>query len=154
LRQSLDPEAPSAVDAELARESSRLLDAVPLHDGTINVALEGGRREIPLVAAKVLLKVLADMGRGNAVTTVALVDELTPTLGKVEKGDPGVSLGIYGVAHPGPEYPVRGTRPISGTMRLPFSLKRRASQNVSAIRVFINPVIYAELCVQNVFITR
>lgn len=77
LHETLNSAVPSAIDAELARESSRLLESVQLKEGTINVALEGVGAKIPLAAARLLLKALAEMGRGHAVTAVALDDEIT-----------------------------------------------------------------------------
>ena len=77
LHEALGSAVPSAVDAELARESSRLLSGVQLNEGTINVALEGVGAKIPRAAAHVLLKALAEMGRGHAVATVALDEEVS-----------------------------------------------------------------------------
>ena len=77
LHEGSDVTIPSPLEAQLARESSRLLSAVQLKEGSINVALEGVGVKIPLAAARVLLKALAEIGRGHAVTTVSLDEELS-----------------------------------------------------------------------------
>lgn len=72
-----DPSAPSPAEVALAKESSRVLSALPLNDEPISADFEGIRVRIPAAAMRVLLKALAKMGRGHAVTTIALAEELS-----------------------------------------------------------------------------
>jgi excisionase family DNA binding protein len=80
------PEAvtPSADDAQLARESSRLLTRLRggAGKGTIRLRVESDdeREEsvsIPLAAFRLLTDILTEMAKGNAITVIPIHAELT-----------------------------------------------------------------------------
>ena len=73
----LDPVVPSAGDAELARESSRLLGVLPTQKEAVDLVLRGVAVKVPSLAIRVLLRVLKNVGEGHAVTVVALDQELS-----------------------------------------------------------------------------
>ncbi len=73
----LDPLVPSADDAELARESSRLLGVLPTQKEAVDLVLRGVAVKVPSLAVHVLLRVLKNVGEGHAVTVVALDQELS-----------------------------------------------------------------------------
>lgn len=80
---TLEPVAPTKAETELAQTSSRAL-AEYVQDAeaqTIRVLLEGGRRgeavKIPAVAFRLLVNILTQMAKGNAVTLIPVHAELT-----------------------------------------------------------------------------
>jgi len=72
---------PSAVEARLATDSSRVLSAHVSHGHTLSVRLGSGDNqeevEIPARAVDLLLDILTHMAEGNAVTVVPVHAELT-----------------------------------------------------------------------------
>lgn len=76
---SLPPLVPSAQDAALARDSSRLLAACIGRGATARLRVIDGDTEItvPIAALRMLVDILAQMARGNAVTIVPYNAELT-----------------------------------------------------------------------------
>ena len=75
-----DAVAPSEKEAELALESSRRL--APYVDDNLEVQIpeKGRKREklvIPAAAVKLLINILMEMSRGNAVTLIPIHAELT-----------------------------------------------------------------------------
>lgn len=73
----LDPVVPSADDAELARESSRLLEVLPSQEEAVDLVLRGVAVKVPSLAVRVLLRVLKEVGEGHTVAAVALNRELS-----------------------------------------------------------------------------
>ncbi|HKF46871.1 MAG TPA: excisionase family DNA-binding protein [Terracidiphilus sp.] len=77
----LTPALPSESDASLARETSRLLAPrvrakTPLSFRILDSA-KGETLRIPAPAAKMLVRILEEMARGNAVTLIPVHAELT-----------------------------------------------------------------------------
>jgi excisionase family DNA binding protein len=78
----IEPVAPSEKDTALAKESSRQL--APLLGAKKELALQvlkDGRPSdpvlVPMAAARVLMKVLTEMAKGNAVTLIPIQAELS-----------------------------------------------------------------------------
>jgi len=80
---ALDTVAPTERESQLAKESSRALSyyVQDTEEQTIRVLVEGGRLEeavtIPSVAFRLLVKILAQMAQGNAITLIPVHAELT-----------------------------------------------------------------------------
>jgi len=78
-----EPVAPSAADTLVARESARhLVDALAKANGTVRLRLEepDGTTEpitVPAAAFRLLLTILAEMAKGNAVRVIPHHAELT-----------------------------------------------------------------------------
>jgi excisionase family DNA binding protein len=80
---TIDPEAPSTMEVQIAKESSRKL--APLAGQTaptiqVQVAQGGKPPEIidlPSSAMKLLVRILTEMGKGNAVTLMPIHAQLT-----------------------------------------------------------------------------
>ena len=78
-----EPVAPSAADAVAARESApRLAGALATANGTVRLRLEEpeGANEpitVPATAFRLLVAILTEMARGNAVRVIPLHAELT-----------------------------------------------------------------------------
>ena len=78
-----EPVVPNAADTVAARESvPRLADAIAKANGAVRLRLEepGGSNEpivVPSGAFRLLLAILAEMARGNAVRVIPLQAELT-----------------------------------------------------------------------------
>lgn len=68
--------APSEQDAELAAAAGRALARAP-GDGLSVRLRDGSELPLPLAATRLLSRVLAEMGRGNAVTVIPNIAELT-----------------------------------------------------------------------------
>ncbi|MDG3008478.1 excisionase family DNA-binding protein [Paludisphaera mucosa] len=70
---------PTKADAALAEESGRRLAAHLDHDAELRLEVKGTSEELklPLSALRLLVRVLAELGRGNAVTLTPLRAELT-----------------------------------------------------------------------------
>jgi excisionase family DNA binding protein len=69
---------PSKEDAELATESSRVLSALTQGDGEFRVHLEDGQELVlPSAARTLLVLLLTEMSRGNAVRIIPIHAELT-----------------------------------------------------------------------------
>ena len=76
------PVLPSETEAILARETSRLLaarmqDADPMELRILNHDTPEETLKLPAPAVKLLLRILEEMARGNAVTLIPLHPELT-----------------------------------------------------------------------------
>ena len=75
------PALPSKADAILARKSARILASQILKAGPIPVRLLGGSAketiEVPAPAVKMLVRILNEMAKGNAVTLIPVQAELT-----------------------------------------------------------------------------
>jgi excisionase family DNA binding protein len=72
-----DTVIPSKEDVQLATESSRILSRVD-GDGELRVYLEGGiELRLPSAAKTLLIHLLTEMSRGNAVTVIPTTAELT-----------------------------------------------------------------------------
>lgn len=74
--------APSEADAELARESSRLLASLKLgRKASVQLRLEGAVESkavaVPVSAMRLFLHLLAEMSQGNAVALIPTHSELT-----------------------------------------------------------------------------
>jgi excisionase family DNA binding protein len=76
---SSPPLVPSARDAEVARDSSRLLAACIGRGETATLRVMDGRQDItvPVSALRMLVDILSQMARGNSVTIVPYHAELT-----------------------------------------------------------------------------
>ena len=80
---AFEPIAPTEQESRLAEESSRVLSSYvqDTESQTIKVVPEGGRAEeaviIPAVAFRLLIDILAQMARGNAIALVPVRAELT-----------------------------------------------------------------------------
>lgn len=77
----LTPTLPTESDASLAKETSRLLaprvcSSAPLSFRVLDAA-KGETLRIPAPAAKMLVRILEEMARGNAVTLISVHAELT-----------------------------------------------------------------------------
>jgi excisionase family DNA binding protein len=77
----LTPTLPTESDASLARETSRLLaprvrSSAPLRFRVLDAA-KGETLRIPAPAARMLVRILEEMARGNAVTLIPVHAELT-----------------------------------------------------------------------------
>jgi excisionase family DNA binding protein len=82
LFETLEPVAPTEVETELARESSRrLAHYLGARDGLrLQIIEEGGPGEalaVPVSAVRLLVHILTEMAQGNAVTLVPVHAELT-----------------------------------------------------------------------------
>jgi excisionase family DNA binding protein len=68
---------PTEADSRIAAESSRILAKLP-RERALHVQLEDGQTLVlPGAAARLLSHLLAEMGRGNAVTLIPIHAELT-----------------------------------------------------------------------------
>lgn len=81
-RTPLDPAIPTAHDAVLAREASRVLSGSGAGEPLLRVQLEEAGKELttldlPAPAARLLKHMLAEMAAGHAVTLVPLNAEIT-----------------------------------------------------------------------------
>jgi excisionase family DNA binding protein len=79
---TLAPELPSETEATLARETSRVLAARMQDADPMELRIPGHDTpeetlKLPASAVKLLLRILEEMARGNAVTLVPLHAELT-----------------------------------------------------------------------------
>ncbi|MGH8702174.1 MAG: excisionase family DNA-binding protein [Burkholderiales bacterium] len=76
---SLPPALPSAEEAKLARESSRLLAAFVGRGKAARLKVVIGKEEItvPVAALRLLVDILAQMAEGNAITIMPIHAELT-----------------------------------------------------------------------------
>lgn len=77
-----EPAMPSERDARLARESSRFFAAHPATGADVRLRLSEDGQDtepvaVPASAIRLLVDILAEMGRGNAVTLVPVHAELT-----------------------------------------------------------------------------
>ncbi len=74
-----DPAVPSTEDAHLAEQGSRLLAACIGRGPTARLRVIDGEKDItvPVAALHLLVDILAQMARGNAVTVVPINAELT-----------------------------------------------------------------------------
>lgn len=79
LRNQRPPVTPSAHEAELARNSSRLLAACIGRGPTarLRVIDAEGDIEVPVSALRMLVDILANMAEGNAISIVPIHAELT-----------------------------------------------------------------------------
>jgi excisionase family DNA binding protein len=77
--QRFEPVVPSERDAQLARESSRLLAAcIGQGDAARLVVMDGAQRiEVPVSALRMLVEILAQMAQGNAISFMPIHAELT-----------------------------------------------------------------------------
>lgn len=71
-----EPIAPTPLEADLAKASSRKLSHASPGNLTLNVP-DVGEVELPAAAVRLLMQVLAQMACGNAVTVVPIHAELT-----------------------------------------------------------------------------
>ena len=72
--------APSEAEAKLARESGRALSAYQKRNLRVRIAAAGKAErtvELPAAAVRLLVRILAEMAEGNAVTLVRVHAELT-----------------------------------------------------------------------------
>ena len=82
-RTQTDPTIPTAQEAVLAREASRILEASAASEGALRVRLiETGNGppatlELPAAAARLLKDLLREMAAGNSVTLVPIESEIT-----------------------------------------------------------------------------
>lgn len=77
---TLPETTPTEAEVRLAQESGRRLSKIVKRDRPLRLtAMDGGREtvEIPAVAAELLVRLLAEMARGNAVTLIPIHAELT-----------------------------------------------------------------------------
>ena len=77
-----DPTIPSEKEAGLAREASRAIEKHKAREKNLRVQIaKAGRElttlELPQAAAKLLMQMLEEMGKGNAVTLVPTESEIT-----------------------------------------------------------------------------
>ncbi len=77
----LTPSLPSEADAEVAKESSRVLAAFLSKKNTLRVRLlDDPRKEtvaLPASAVRLLVRILEETARGNAITLIPVHAELT-----------------------------------------------------------------------------
>lgn len=72
------PIMPSADDAELAAEASRLLSRVNQEGAELRVQIDGGETlRLPKSVSLLLYRLLTEMAQGNAVTLIPIHAELT-----------------------------------------------------------------------------
>ena len=76
-RRPEDPVVPTKHDAELAKESSRLLAACIGQGDVARLVVHDGDQQIPVSALRMLVNILAQMAQGNAVSLVPFDAELT-----------------------------------------------------------------------------
>lgn len=74
---SHDPVAPSEDDTRLARESSRKLGPHARHALRVRIDGSDDVLELPALAVRLLVDLLAEMAAGNAVTVIPINAELT-----------------------------------------------------------------------------
>ena len=79
---TLDPSLPSEVEATLAKETSRVLarrlrDDEPLRLRVLDDPSPEGTFNLPASALRLLVRILEEMARGNAVTLIPVHAELT-----------------------------------------------------------------------------
>ena len=72
---------PSETEATVAKETSRVLASRLRDDGLMRLRIIGGRSpetvKLPAAAVRLLVRILEEMGRGNAVTLIPVHAELT-----------------------------------------------------------------------------
>lgn len=77
----LDPTLPTETDATLARETSRLLAPRMRSKAPLRLRIGDSPKEetmqLPVSAVKMLVRILEEMARGNAVTLIPVHAELT-----------------------------------------------------------------------------
>ncbi len=78
---TLVPTLPSEAEARLAKETSRVLAAQSKTRGSLQLRLlddpSGGTIKLPASVVMMLVRILEEMGRGNAVTLIPVHAELT-----------------------------------------------------------------------------
>jgi excisionase family DNA binding protein len=82
LFETVDPVAPTEAEAELAKESGRrLAHYLGASEDLRLQILENGKRgemvSVPVSAVRLLIRILMEMGQGNAVTLIPVHAELT-----------------------------------------------------------------------------
>jgi hypothetical protein len=81
-RETVEPVPPSESDTALARESSRLLAPLLGAKGELRLQILGNGTTtepvaVPVAALRLLVQILTEMARGNAVTLIPIHAELT-----------------------------------------------------------------------------
>ena len=76
---TIEPVAPTKEDVRLAKESSAKLARA---EGRLRVRVSGNRREeevidLPALAARLLVRIVEEMAKGNAITLIPVHAELT-----------------------------------------------------------------------------
>ena len=79
---AVTPTLPSEADAVLAKETSRVLASHLRHRSPMELRIlgdpsPGGRVKLPVSALRLLVRILEEMARGNAVTVIPVHAELT-----------------------------------------------------------------------------
>jgi excisionase family DNA binding protein len=79
---TLEPSLPSEAEAILAKETSRVLAARLLEDEPLRLVISDdpspeGTLNLPAAAVRLLVQILEEMARGNAVTLIPVHPELT-----------------------------------------------------------------------------
>jgi excisionase family DNA binding protein len=82
MAQAAAPTLPSQADVVLAKETSRVLashirDGGPMELRILDDPSPDGMVKLPLLAARMLVRILEEMARGNAVTLIPVHAELT-----------------------------------------------------------------------------
>ena len=82
VQATLDPSLPSEAEATLAKETSRVLarrlrEDEPLRLRVLDDPSPEGTFNLPASALRLLVRILEEMSRGNAVTLIAVHAELT-----------------------------------------------------------------------------
>ena len=78
----LEPMVPTIEEATIARESSRIFTALTSRKKSLRVKLSGNKRKeqevvLPAFAVRLLIDILDEMARGNAVSIIPINAELT-----------------------------------------------------------------------------
>src|SRR5438445_9176367 len=81
---TLEPSLPSEAEATLAKETSRVLAARLREDQPLQLRISDdpspeGTFNLPASALRLLVRILEEMARGNAVTLIPVLAELTMT---------------------------------------------------------------------------
>jgi excisionase family DNA binding protein len=82
LNKAAEPVTPTAKEALLARETSRLFAALVDRDHELRLRLPDARKKerevtLPAAAVRLLMDILEEMARGNAITIIPIDAELT-----------------------------------------------------------------------------